>query len=867
LAEWTPAGGSEDAVSIAEAEDFVGELLDSQILVSSLSPAITGPEPIHDLIDQLDEHAVTRPVSRCLEGVRTALEDLDAAGLGAESDRYRGVARRLEDLPTEVELPRLFQVDMDKPAAGATLGPEVLAEIRRGIDVLKRLAGPSRGGPLERFRQEFVERYGDSRTVPLVEVLDEELGIGFEGARGSESAPLLEALPLAPPPGETTVSWGASARLLLGKLEEAMTAGAREIELTEKELAPFGPEVAEPLPDAFQVVATLAAVSSEALARGEFRLAFNGLCGPSGARFLGRFCHADETLRQAVEQHLRQEEALEPDALFAEVVHLPRGRLGNVLLRPLLRGHEIPFLGRSGAREERQIPITDLLVTVIGESIVLSSRNLRCRVIPRLTSAHNYLGPGSLGIYHFFGALQAHGVRQGLNWSWGPFEGLSFLPRVTSGRLVLSRARWRVVAQEIEELVRGDVTQRFHAVGRWRFRRRLPRFVMLLDGDNELLVDLDNVLSIDAFLALVRKRPALTLAELFPGPEELCVSGPEGRFVHELVIPFVRRRAVVPQPVPPISQAAARRRFPPGSEWLYAKLYTGTSTADQVLREVVGPVVRGALAGGAADRWFFIRYSDPQWHLRLRLHGEPRRLHREVLPWLQQTVAPWLDSGRIWRLQLDTYEREVERYGGTEGIALAERLAHADSEAVLAIVESLAGDEGAAQRWRLGLCGLDLLLSDLGLESGAKLDLLHRIRESYAREFRAGAGLRKQLADRLRQERSVLEAMLDPGYGADHPLAPGLAALARRSRQLVPIVAELKSREAAQRLTVPLTRLVSSYLHMFVNRLIRSQGRAHELVLYDFLYHLTRSRQARSRQLAHRRPPRRSEPSRRRAAV
>jgi hypothetical protein len=128
------------------------------------------------------------------------------------------------------------------------------------------------------------------------------------------------------------------------------------------------------------------------------------------------------------------------------------------------------------------------------------------------------------------------------------------------------------------------------------------------------------------------------------------------------------------------------RCFPPGSEWLYAKLYTGTATADQVLRQVVRPVTETALRCGAADGWFFIRYGDPDWHLRLRLHGQPKRLQEEVWPALRAAVVPLLDNGRVWRMQLDTYEREVERYGGAEGIELAERLFQADSEAMLQMV-------------------------------------------------------------------------------------------------------------------------------------------------------------------------------------
>src|SRR5262249_7768085 len=145
----------------------------------------------------------------------------------------------------------------------------------------------------------------------------------------------------------------------------------------------------------------------------------------------------------------------------------------------------------------------------------------------------------------------------------------------------------------------------------------------------------------------------------------------------------------------------SERSFPPGSEWLYAKLYTGPATLDQVLREVVQPVVESALRSGAAERWFFIRYGDPDWHLRLRFQGRPGRLQGEVLPALQAAAAPLLADGRLWRFQFDTYEREIERYGGPVGIVLAEQLFHADSEAVLALADWFTADSRGDLRWRL----------------------------------------------------------------------------------------------------------------------------------------------------------------------
>ena len=73
--------------------------------------------------------------------------------------------------------------------------------------------------------------------------------------------------------------------------------------------------------------------------------------------------------------------------------------------------------------------------------------------------------------------------------------------------------------------------------------RRVPRFVSLADSDNELPTDLDNILAVDALVQAARRPRHAELVELFPGPDEHCVHGPEGAFVHEVVVPFVRAQA------------------------------------------------------------------------------------------------------------------------------------------------------------------------------------------------------------------------------------------------------------------------------------------------------------------------------------
>ena len=266
-----------------------------------------------------------------------------------------------------------------------------------------------------------------------------------------------------------------------------------------------------------------------------------------------------------------------------------------------------------------------------------------------------------------------------------------------------------------------------------------------------------------------------------------------------------------------------------------------------MLERVVGPLVREALGSGAADRWFFIRYGDPQWHLRVRLRGSPARLREEILAALHEATAPLLADGSLWKVQLDTYERELERYGGAEGIELAERIFQADSEAVLEILEMLEpGDEGSDERWRLALAGTHSLLEDLGLGLVEKRALLDDARREFLENLRAneGVGARRRLGERFRKEAKNLDVLLDPSRGGEGPLLPGLEVLRGRSKRLAPLVEELRAREREGKLSRPLADIAPSFIHMHVNRMLRSAQRAQEPVLYEFLSRLYESRAA-----------------------
>ena len=439
---------------------------------------------------------------------------------------------------------------------------------------------------------------------------------------------------------------------LLDLLMRARESGVKTLELDTDTVARLATATPSPLPDALAVFASLLDDGIE----------IHSISGPSGAELLGRFCHGDSRLHDAVRAHLRAEEARAPGVVFAELIHLPEGRVGNVLARPVLRDYELVLLGRSGAPADRQLSVDELTLRLDGQRLVLYSPRLGAEVRPRLTTAHNPAWRG-FGVYRFLAALQNDGVTGGLAWDWGALAAAPTLPRVTSGRLVLARARWQLSAAELKTVTGADAAAGWAALHR---DRGLPGELLIADGDNRLYVDTTSAALIAAAAKVLRGRSGAVVEEVLSSG---VAAGPQGRFAHELIVPFIGSRD--PEPAPqPFRAPRVQRTFAPGSEWLYLKAYTGSASADRILTDTVGPVIDQLRDGGVVDHWFFLRYADPEHHLRLRLHGEPAALREHALPALTDALADHLGDGTISKVAVDTYDREIERYGGDAGIEL-----------------------------------------------------------------------------------------------------------------------------------------------------------------------------------------------------
>ena len=524
----------DDEISIDVATDFIHELIDIQVLVSELEPAVTYVRPLNILIDKLKNLPNTdQQIIAILTEIETHLNTIDSQSIGITLTVYPEIIKNIEKTKVSAEIKYLFQTDMFKPVNHATLSQDIMKDIKQALTFLNKINSYSMRPTLSQFKDKFFKRY-EELEMPLLFVLDNELGIGYAGKGSGDISPLVDDLVIPNRQSSFDVSHPSIQSILSQRYQKSFQ---ETIELSDEDVK--GVEASwDDFPPSFSVMCEI--LQDDEQGRSVY---IKSVSGSSAANFLGRFCHLDKQILNHTLVITEKEAHLNSEVIFAEIVHLPESRLGNILLRPVLRPYEIPYLARPGVSGEFVLSPDDLYVSVKNNRIVLRSKRLNKEIVPRMSTAHNYSGPNSMPVYQFLCDLQHQNGRIGLWFNWN--DSLDYLPRVTYKNCILSQARWTVRAKEIKNLTGiKDDNELLQKVNEWKEVRNIPDRVLLADGDNELFVDMNSPLSIRAWLFVVKKRPVFRLEEFLFDPATAIINSIEGTFINEFIFAFYREPTV-----------------------------------------------------------------------------------------------------------------------------------------------------------------------------------------------------------------------------------------------------------------------------------------------------------------------------------
>jgi lantibiotic biosynthesis protein len=765
----------------------------------------------HTLLDSTDQPSLNRTARYC--------------------DVHSEVQRELEGFPFRSAI----RCDSYRCASTAMLDRRVAEKMIEAVEIGRRLvrAEPNR---ISQFRKAFVDRFGEG-PVPLLLAIDPDRGVPFGG-----SAPLDAKLPPGLFSGSTDeheVSVTSRETNLLLLALDAMRSGKQSVRLSAQDLQACARQDVAPLPDTFCILATLLG-SAESGNHSDVRKSSSSLrvyvTGVlSGLSLLGRFSHLDDALTEGVRTLVAQEELTHPDVCFAEILHWPNSyRLANVATRTQFREHSIPFFVGGSKRRAAEISLGDLLVHVDGDRVVLTSARLGKEIRPTLGVAHNFRAAHNLPLYSFLAELQWQGHHDTVCFRWPALcLKLPALPRIEYGDCVLSPAQWRLQPGEIDALLNradAELVDAFRAVGR---SVALPRYLVLSDGDLGLPFDSDHAHSVRYALKRLRRRPSACLEEQLQIQGTLVARGAQGRYACEVVLPVSRahsRESLVVRATEGEVRTPRSHSYPPGSEWAYAKLYGGAATLDRLVVEELPDQV-SELSSVGINAWHFVRYSDPDTHLRLRFRTERphqrRHAHEQISSWMSRLVRERI----IWRAQWDTYVPEYARYGGPEHRELADEVMTKDSASVLMALASLV-DKGDDLRASLAVESTLAWLDWAADSRELALRVCTSLRDSYRLEFGLDAARRRAVAMHYREWRSAYEAR--PQWIGEW--------LEHRERALRPTVTRYRASLVDTARESMWDQVAKSLIHMTMCRLLIGDLRRQELVLYDFAARLALER-------------------------
>lgn len=820
----TPAAqvGEQVAARFGVPAERVGQVLAvlvaEEILTTGLRPPLDGSDPLRHVLALLDRvpadpTAEWYAALELLREIDRSREEYDRLPVGRGEPHLREMIRtahRLDDHPTPFHVDTRLDIE-------ARLPDQIRAEVEQAADLMWRLSRDKLGlFALREYHGRFLERYGSDRLVPVLELLDAARGLGAPAGYGW---PLSEAGPQAPPPPDDT----RHARIVHRIVAEAIRDRRREVELTDDLVAQLSPPGGDPrtVPDSCEVTVHVISPSVDALAAGDFRVVLSASpgshrAGSTFARFADLLPHRSALADACASVPVRTQ-----DALAADIAFLPRaGKAANL-------AHTVPHTGR---RISIGVPAADGVEEILLRDIAIGATLDRLRAVHLPTgreivpSLGNVVSPVAQApnVARLLWEIGLEGQRLWEPWQWGAAVDSPFVPRIRRGRFVLAPAVWRL--DVLRDALGRDAEGFALAVARWRAEWDVPARVLVVSQDQRLLLDLTDRWHRELLHDEIRKDVSLVAQEV-PDDGPGTADGIGGH-VMEIVVPLVRRRTV-PDRAPVAVHEPARRICGVGSEWLFLKLYTPSQHQDVLLTRHLSTLVDLATAHGA-DRWFFIRYTDPDGHhLRVRFHGSPQRLWGEAVPELGRALDEWRHRGLLAAVRTDEYDPEFERYGGAGVLTAAEEVFQQDSRAALDLLALALPDRPGADLDLLTAVSVASLATAFG-PPGNGDEPAGDHSEDPAAAWLSRTGSRRALPDLYRKDPARWRRLVDPvgdwpGLREESFGPAALAALRPRDEAVRRLRAALDGATAdgadPRRPPRPLGRIVGSLMHMTCNRL------------------------------------------------
>lgn len=818
----------EDAIS------FLDELINEQILLSEIELNLTGVNHLDNILNFLknvvcdNNHNSNLTVSKIYEDVskihNLLLKYEDTESVDERIEILKSLQKHLEEQSLIDNNEPFVQVDLYFELQKSTINKAIIGDLTDSYYLLNKIFIDDYDDYFKAFKEKFIKRYNDN-AVPIVKCLDVETGIGYKEADSHDDiAPLIDNIITNAnrrykfEKGE----WTEFDSMMLSKYLEYIKNNKQQIELLEEDIESL--QLGKyPMADTFSAVFSIINENDND------RVLLNTISGSSAINLLGRFAHLHSEINELISAIQNFEKQFNSNKLITEIVHNPAEiRHSNILVRNLKYEYETPYLGNSLLPENRRIETSDMFLQYRKKEnrLVLFSRKHSKEILPRLGTAHNFSNR-NLSMYNFLCDMQYNDRKRFMSFNWGALrKELSYRPRVCYKNIILSLASWNFDHHQIRSCE--EAYNKAKNIDEWIATYKLPRKFSCIKNENRLLIDIDIPISLVLFMNEIKTEDRLILEEYIEPSKSIGSA-------NEIIISFAKptlkqdenTSKTINYPSSPIDST-----FYIGSNWLYFKIFCGIASSDEIITEAIFPVLEANLTKGYINSFFFIRYNEGGYHIRLRLNITDKFDFNAFIKTFNTVIEPYRNSGQVSNVELDTYNREVERYGGDELMRISEQLFFLNSLVVIKVQSFLYANPNAVNlRWLTSIRLITVFLDTLNIPMVNRLVLFEHLRNAFYIEFNATKETREMLDKKFRTYKHEIDGIINNGFGAEFSECNTF--IEDYKNALNKYV--LKIYELIKASNITIEDFIISHIHMHINRSFISKQRKHELVIYDIL--------------------------------
>jgi thiopeptide-type bacteriocin biosynthesis protein len=683
---------------------MLARLVAQGFLITSLRPPMTATDPLSHVLAALnaaEADAIPEVAGLLgeLRGVNTDLAQHNKATRPQQRDLRTTASRKMATIaPSE----RPVAVDL-RLAGGVVLPHAVAREAEAAAAALVRLTPHPFGSPAwQDYHRRFVERHGIGALVTVDDLLNADSGLGFPaGYRDSRINPL--ARPGLSERDVTLLAWAQIAAMQQNTeivLDDTMIADLPGVDAAT-------PTRVQPHTD---LRCRVHATSLDALDRGEFELAVTGVsraAGTTTGRFLDLFNTDDRErlINTYAELPTVTEGALQAQVSCPGVYQ----RTENVTRTLAVLPHLLPIAEHCPHDDSKDgtVSLADLAVSADAEWLYLISLSRRQAVEPRVFSAVEFINHAH-PILRFLCEISTAHVAACAPFSWGAAGRLPFLPRVRYRRSILSPAMWTLASRDLPSAA-APWQVWADSLSAWRHQFRVPARVYLGDTDRRIQLDLDEPAYLNVLRAELDHFGKTTVRE---APDATALGWIDGR-AHDFAIPL----AATARPAAPARTWSTRTigrehgHLPGSGDWMFVKLYGHPDRQTAILTGHLSTLLS---TWDTPPEWWFLRYHDPERHLRLRFRLRGGADFGSAAARVTEWTAELRRLGLISHVQWDTYYPETGRFGDGKAMAAAEAVFATDSAAAIAQLQASTRGDGPHQRAIIAASMVDLAISVTG---------------------------------------------------------------------------------------------------------------------------------------------------------